>query len=91
MQELKPFVQIFKDLKFDIKQINSHEYITTLEGVGNTRISIWDICNLNCSTVHISMYNSKSKPTRKIIGVDYKNYNLQKIEQEIKLFYNKET
>lgn len=90
MQELEKFVQIFKDLNFNIEQINRHTYVATLENAGSSRITIWDICNLNCTTVHISMYNSKSKPNRKIIGADYLNYDLEKTSNEIKEFYKEE-
>jgi len=91
MLELQPFVELFKQMNFEIHQINNHTYMATKETENKiqkqARISIWDICNLNCTSVHMSLYNATSQPTRKIIEADYKNYNQTQIKSDLKDFY----
>lgn len=91
MLELQPFIEIFRQMNFEISQINHHTYMATKEKEQKiqkqAKISIWDICNLNCTDVHISLYNASMQPTRKIIGVDYKNYNQEQIKSDLKEFY----
>ena len=91
MPELEPFIELFRQMNFEINQINRHTYMATKEKDNKiekqARISIWDICNLKCTSVHMSLYNVYSQPTRKIIGADYTNYNLEQIKNDLQEFY----